>query len=62
MQMATHRSIEACRLGHSKIALQLIEKADVNIQNDYGETALLLACELGLEDVVSKSSSKGSQS
>ena len=52
--------ILACKEGHSKIALQLIDKADVNIQED-GNTALHLACEQGWEDVVSKLIAKGAK-
>ena len=53
--------IQACRRKHSKIALQLIDKADVNIQSKGGQTALHLACTHGLEDVVSKLLEKGAK-
>ena len=53
--------ILACSKRHSKIALQLIETADVNITDKDGNTALQLACLGGLEDVVSKLIEKGAK-
>ena len=51
----------ACAQGFSKIALQLIDKADVNIQNRDRITALHYACIRGWEDVVSKLIEKGAK-